>query len=69
MRRSRGMKYTHKMIFKSDTTTTTIQVYRPDTPQTLLNRFKDMFYTCHTVSIQKYPLKNNKIEYFKKLAE
>jgi len=57
--------YTHKMILESDNTVSTVKIHKDDTPQQFIIEFSDLYNMCHTVSLQKYPLKDNRKSYLK----
>lgn len=57
--------YTHKMIFNSKSTTTTIKVHHSDSAEKLKKEFPDLFRLADIITIQEYPLKDNNIKYLK----
>lgn len=60
-------QYTHKVVFESNDAKTTVKVHRNDSLQSWLKH--DLFTLAHTVTVQEYPLKNNKIDIVKGMVE
>jgi len=53
------------MILESDTAVTKVQIHKDDSPQGFIGEFIDLYHLAHTVSLQKYPLKDNPKVYLK----
>ena len=58
-------QYTHKMTWISDNAEYNIKIHREDTVEKFISEFRELYDCCHTVSCQKYPLKENEKYYIK----
>lgn len=54
-------KYTHQIVYMNGINKTTVQVSHHELLARVLKQYESLRDACETVTIQKYPLEDNKI--------